>query len=62
MDDWVLACINIEVAGVRSLRCRGRYRKTWKECVKDDMKVLGLQPEYGRSVLKIEEYGENIVL
>ena len=24
--------------------CRGR--KTWYECVKDDMKVLGLHPEW----------------
>ena len=23
----------------------GRGRKTWGECVKDDMKLLGLQPE-----------------
>ena len=29
---------NVEVAGVR---CRERNRKTWRECVKDDMKVLG---------------------
>ena len=27
------------------MRCRERNRKTWRECVKDDMKVLGLQPE-----------------
>ena len=33
----------MEVAGVR---CRGRSRKTWRECVNDDMKVLGLQPEW----------------
>ena len=38
-DDWVSACRNVEVAGVR---CRRRNRKTWRECVKDDMKVLGL--------------------
>ena len=24
----------------------GRSRKTWGECVKDDMKLLGLQPEW----------------
>ena len=40
-DDWVSACRNEEVAG---LRCRGRNRKT--ECVNDDMTVLGLQPEW----------------
>ena len=22
----------------------GKYRKSWKECVDDDMKVLGLHP------------------
>ena len=43
MDDWVSACRRVEVAGVR---CKGRNRKTWKECVDDDMKVLGLHPEW----------------
>ena len=28
------------------VRCRGRSRKTWRECVDDEMKVLGLQPEW----------------
>ena len=41
-DDWVLACRNV-VAGVK---CAGRGRKTWYECVKDDIKVLGLHPEW----------------
>ena len=26
------------------MKCRGR--KTWGECVNDDMKLLGLQPEW----------------
>ena len=43
MDDWVSACRKVEVAGVR---CRGRNRKTWKECVDDDMEMLGLWPEW----------------
>ena len=30
VDDWVTVCRKVEVAGVR---CRGRNRKTWKECV-----------------------------
>ena len=34
--------VNVVVAGVR---CAGRGRKTWYECVKDDMKVLGLHAE-----------------
>ena len=41
--DWVSACRNVEVAGVR---CRGRNGKTWRECVDNDMEVLGLQPEW----------------
>ena len=40
--DWVSACRNVGVAGVR---CVGRRRKTWYECVKADMKGLGLHPE-----------------
>ena len=43
MDDWVSTCRNVVVAGVR---CVGKDRKTWRECVKDDMKLLGLQPEW----------------
>ena len=27
-------------------RGRGRSRKTWEQCVKDDMKLLGLHPEW----------------
>ena len=41
--DWVSTCRNLVVAGVR---CVGRGRKTWYECVKDDMKALGLHPEW----------------
>ena len=32
---------------VFSVACRGRNRKIWRECVKDDMNVLCLQPEWG---------------
>ena len=42
-DDWVLACRNVVVAGVR---CAGKGRKTWRECVRDDMEELGLHPEW----------------
>ena len=42
-DDWVSACRNVVVAGVR---CVGRGRKTWRECVKDDMDELGLHSEW----------------
>ena len=37
VDDWVLACGNVKMVGVRY---RGRNRKTSRECVMDDM-VLG---------------------
>ena len=43
VDDSVSACRKVEVAGAR---CKGRKRKTWKECVDDNMKVLGLHPEW----------------
>ena len=37
------ACRNVVVAGVR---CAVRNRKTWRECVKDDMDELGLHSEW----------------
>ena len=37
MDDWVFSCRKVEVAGVMN-------RKTWGECVDDNMKGLGLRP------------------
>ena len=43
-DDWVSACRNVVVAGVK---CAGRGRKTWRECVKkDDTVKLGLHTEW----------------
>ena len=38
-DDWVSLCRNVTVGGKRR---RGRPRKTWRECVVDDMKCLKL--------------------
>jgi len=38
-DDWVSACRNVVLTGVR---CAGRGRKTWR----DDMDELGLHPEW----------------
>ena len=59
MDDWLSACRNVVVAGVR---CVGRSRKTWGECVKDDMKLLGLQPEWAvfRDVWRDSIHGANV--
>ena len=42
MYDWVSACRNVEVVGLKG---RGRGRKTWWECVKHDMDLLGLKRE-----------------
>jgi len=38
-NDWVKRCITWEVEGIRQ---RGRPKKTWWACVKNDMKSLGL--------------------
>ena len=37
------ACRSVKVAGEKY---RGRGRKTWKECVNDEMKLHGLHPEW----------------
>jgi Reverse transcriptase (RNA-dependent DNA polymerase)/Endonuclease/Exonuclease/phosphatase family len=39
-SDWVSACRNFKVEGVNS---RGRSRKTWDECVRNDMKFCDLR-------------------
>ena len=41
-EDWVKKCLNLSVDGKVG---RGRSRKTWSECVKRDMKILGLKVE-----------------
>ena len=41
-DDWVSACRNMAVSGERG---RGRCRKTWKDCMVDDMRQLRLKQE-----------------
>ena len=41
-DNWVSACRDIKVEGARG---RGRPRKTWQDCVSEDMKRLGLKRE-----------------
>src|SRR2546425_9890818 len=40
VDDWVSKCRNLEVVG--GIR-KGRGKKTWIECVKTDMKKIGLK-------------------
>jgi len=44
-DNWVSACREIEVEGSRG---HGRDRKTWNECVKEDMRRLQLQKKWRR--------------
>ena len=41
-DNWVSACREIQVEGLRG---RGRGRKTWNECVMEDMRRLRLKRE-----------------
>ena len=43
VDDWVSACRGLVVEGARG---RGRSRKTWEQCVRDDMNLLGLHSEW----------------
>jgi len=38
-NDWVKRCITWEVEGNRQ---RGPLKKTWWDCVKNDMESLGL--------------------
>ena len=42
VDDWASACRRLVVEGTRG---RGRSRKTWEQCVRDNMKLLSLHPE-----------------
>jgi hypothetical protein len=48
-SDWVSACRELEVEGVRGRR---RGRKTWGECVNDDMKERGLRKEDAQDRVK----------
>ena len=38
-SDWVKRCITWEVEGIRQ---RGRPKKTWWDCVRDEVESLGL--------------------
>jgi hypothetical protein len=44
-NEWVRKCMDVKVDGNAG---RGRPRKSWMECVKDDMKKAGLRREMAR--------------
>src|SRR6266536_1419956 len=48
-DDWTSACRNIDVVGTKS---SGRSKKTWEECVRQDLKRLGLMKELAQDRTK----------
>ena len=45
-NDWVKRCITWEVEGIRQ---RGCLKKTWWDCVKNDMESLGLSQKDAQS-------------
>ena len=45
-NDWVRRCITWEDEGIRR---RGRLKKTWWDCVKNDMGSLGLSQKDAQS-------------
>jgi len=45
-NDWVKCCITWEVEGIRQ---RGCQKKTWWDCVKNDMESLGLSQKDAQS-------------
>lgn len=48
-NDWTSSCRNINIDGKRD---RGRGRKTWDECVRQDLKSLGLTREWAQDRAK----------
>ena len=53
-SDWTKGCTQLEVKGVRG---RGRSRKTWRQCVDDDLKRWKLKPK--DATLKALWYGDD---
>ena len=43
---WMIGCLLAEGWWWRGTRGWGRSRKTLEQCVRDDMKLLGLHPEW----------------
>ena len=48
-NDWVSSCRSFEAVGAK---CQGGSRKTWGECVRGDMKSLGLKTELAQDRAK----------
>ena len=61
VDDWVSSCRRLVVEGARG---QGRSRKTWEQCVEDDMKLLGLHSEWAifRDVWRDLIWGKRLTL
>ena len=61
VDDWVSSCRRLVVEGARG---QGGSRKTWEQCVKDDMKLLGLHSEWAvfRDVWRDLIWGKRLTL
>ena len=61
VDDWVSSCRRLVVEGARG---QGRSRKTWEQCVKDDMELLGLHSEWAifRDVWRDLIWGKHLTL
>jgi len=45
-DDWVSSCRSFQVSGAAR---KGRSRKTWGECVKQDLRCWGLKAEQAQN-------------
>jgi len=43
IDDWVSTCRSFKVAGSKS---KGWHKKTWDECVRQDLRTLNLKAEW----------------
>ena len=57
-NDWVKRCITCEVEGIRQ---KGHPKKTWWDCVKNNMESLGLSQKdtQSRNKMEKENYGGN---
>ena len=45
LERCISSCKNFQVVGAK---CQGRSRRTWGECVRDDIKSLGLKTEWAQ--------------